>query len=235
MKNNNIKSISFVVPCYNEEDNVSNVVKEIEVAIGSLNLFYEVILIDDCSNDSTSKIINKLKNSNNKVKMISNETNLGLGKSLKIGFENCKKDYVMYLPGDNCHPSTEIKKMITQKDFDVLLSYYSNSNERSYFRRLFTSFYTPFLNLIFRLDLPYYNGIAIYRKQLLDNFKLESSGFTWQIELLVKIIKKESIRLKLIPTILKERDKGQSKAFRIKNCILVIYSIFIIFLSSIKN
>ena len=90
MKNNNIKSISFVVPCYNEEDNFSNVVKEIEVAIGSLNLFYEVILIDDCSNDSTSKIINKLKNSNNKVKMISNETNLGLGKSLK-GFENCKK------------------------------------------------------------------------------------------------------------------------------------------------
>ena len=57
----------------------------------------------------------------------------------------------------------------------------------------------------------------------MKDFVIKSSGFTWQIELLVKILKLQNIRLRLLPTILKERSRGNSKAFRIKNSIFVIY------------
>ena len=120
-------------------------------------------------------------------------------------------------------------------DFDILLSYYSNAGTRNIFRRLFTYSYTPFLNLIFGLNLPYYNGIAIYKKKVLDNFEIKTSSFTWQIELLVKMLKNDQTKLELVSTVLSNRNKGDSKALNIKNCFKVIYSIAVIFLWNINN
>ena len=161
---NIFSSISFIVPCYNEEDNISDVINEIESAVISFsNIVYEIIIIDDASKDKTLKIIKKMQKMNKNIKIIQNKENKGLGGSIKKGFCNIQNDYVMYLPGDNCHSKTEIKKLLeVNSDFDILLSYYSNARTRNLFRRLFTYLYTPFLNLIFGLNLPYYNGIAIY-------------------------------------------------------------------------
>ena len=234
---NNFSSISFVVPCYNEEDNISDVINEIESAINFFsNIVYEIIIIDDASNDNTLKIIKEMQKMNKNIKIIQNKENKGLGGSIKKGLDNVQNDYVMYLPGDNCHSKTEIKKLLkVNSDFDILLSYYSNTKTRNLFRRLFTYLYTPFLNLIFGLNLPYYNGIAIYKKKILDNFEIKTSSFTWQIELLVKMLKNNQTKLELISTILSDRNKGDSKAFNIKNCFKVIYSIAVIFLWNINN
>ena len=234
---NNFSSISFIVPCYNEEDNISDVINEIESAIISFsNIVYEIIIIDDASKDNTLKIIKEMQKMNKNIKIIQNKENKGLGGSIKKGLDNVQNDYVMYLPGDNCHSKTEIKKLLkVNSDFDILLSYYSNTKTRNLFRRLFTYLYTPFLNLIFGLNLPYYNGIAIYKKKILDNFEIKTSSFTWQIELLVKMLKNNQTKLELISTILSDRNKGDSKAFNIKNCFKVIYSIVVIFLWNINN
>ena len=237
IKKNNFTSISFVVPCYNEEDNISDVINEIESAVISFsNIVYEIIIIDDASKDNTLKIIKEMKKMNKKIKKIQNKVNKGLGGSIKKGLDNIQNDYVMYLPGDNCHSKTEIKKLLkVNSDFDILLSYYSNTKTRNLFRRLFTYLYTPFLNLIFGLNLPYYNGIAIYKKKMLDNFEIKTSSFTWQIELLVKMLKNDQTKLELVSTVLSHRNKGDSKAFNIKNCFKVIYSIAVIFLWNINN
>ena len=234
---NNFSSISFIIPCYNEEDNISDVINEIESAINFFsNIVYEIIVIDDASNDNTLKIIKEMQKMNKNIKIIQNKENKGLGGSIKKGLDNVQNDYVMYLPGDNCHSKTEIKKLLkVNSDFDILLSYYSNTKTRNLFRRLFTYLYTPFLNLIFGLNLPYYNGIAIYKKKILDNFEIKTSSFTWQIELLVKMLKNNQTKLELISTILSDRNKGDSKAFNIKNCFKVIYSIAVIFLWNINN
>ena len=234
---NNFSSISFVVPCYNEEDNISDVINEIESAINFFsNIVYEIIIIDDASNDNTLKIIKEMQKMNKNIKIIQNKENQGLGGSIKKGFYNIQNDYVMYLPGDNCHSKTEIKKLLeVNSDFDILLSYYSNTRIRNLFRRLFTYLYTPFLNLIFGLNLPYYNGIAIYKKKVLDSFEIKTSSYTWQIELLVKMLKNNQTKLELVSTVLSNRNKGASKAFNIKNCFKVIYSIAVIFLWNIKN
>ena len=97
------------------------------------------------------------------------------------------------LPGDNCHSHEEIRKLLlTKNKTEVVLSYYENKNDRPFFRKMFTLIYTPFLNFIFRMNLPYYNGIAIYKKTIIDNIDFQTSGFTWQIELLVKLFKKKT-------------------------------------------
>ena len=229
--------ISYIVPCFNESKNIQEVYNQIISANKKTNIHdYEIILINDYSSDNTLEIFYNLKEKNNKIKVLNNKKNLGLGRSIKEGLIQASKEYVMYLPGDNCHSSSEVSKLLSVKEnYDILLSYYSNKKNRSFFRWFFTATYTPFLNFIFNKKLPYYNGIAIYKRKIIDSINITTSGFTWQIELLIKILKNKKIMLILKPTILNERNHGKSKAFRIKNCFIVIYSIFSIWMWNIFN
>ena len=164
--------ISFVVPAYNEEERISETLDEI---IKSTTCFeiedFEIIVINDCSDDNTSHVLNNL--SKNKkflkiLKTINNEKNLGFGGSVKKGFYIAEKKYSMMLPGDNAHKSDEINKMIKfiiTNDVDILSTYYINSSDRKLLRYIFTKSYTPFLNFLFGLKLKYYNGLSIINTQ----------------------------------------------------------------------
>ena len=118
------------------------------------------------------------------------------------------------------------------KGYDIVTTYYSNNAQRSFFRNLFTLFYTPFLNLIYGTSFPYFNGITLYNNKLLKKLDLSNSSFSYQIEIFVFLYHRYNLKIKIIPTILKDRKKG-SKAFRIKNSFMVLISIFRIFLKSI--
>ena len=192
---------------------------------------FEFIIILDTNNSFIVDLVKKYKKNNLNIKLYKNRTNVGLGGAIKKGFELCSKDYVIYIPGDNCHKSSEIKKMIKLiGKYDVILTYYSNPQVRTFFRKFFTKIYTPFLNFIFNLDLPYYNGLCLYKSSLIKNIKVETNSFTWQIELLLKLFKSTNIKYTLVPTKLDDRNLGQSKAFNLKNSLLVVYSIFKLFI-----
>ena len=233
----NIMKISYIVPCLNESKNIKKVYNHITIANKNAKIIdYELILINDYSSDNTLEVLKDLQKDDKRIKIINNLKNLGLGRSIKVGIEKASKEFLMYLPGDNCHSSSEIIKLLRVKEnYDILLSFYTNKSERSLFRRIFTAIYTPFLNFIFNQNLPYYNGIAIYRKKIIDNINLTTSGFTWQIEFLVKILKNKKIKLILQPTLLNERSHGKSKAFRLKNCFIVVFSILNIWIWNLFN
>ena len=224
---NDINSISFVVSCYNEEKNIKNTIDEINIAINNSKLdVYEIIVVDDGSKDKTFQAVEELKKNNQHIKIIKNINNIGLGGAIKKGLQEAVLDRVMFIPGDNCHQGLEISKLInTNKKYDLVLTYYSNIKVRSFLRNFFTKLYTPFLNFIFRLNLPYYNGLCVYRRSILKDINIYTNSFTWQIEVLLKLFKTKKLLYIFIPTLLNDRTIGKSKAFRIKNSIYVVYSI----------
>ena len=68
----------------------------------------------------------------------------------------------------------EVENLFINHKYDLVTTYYSNSNERSFFRNLFTSVYTPFLNFLYGTDLPYFNGLTLYKtKHLKKHFSQE--------------------------------------------------------------
>ena len=227
-----INSISFIVPCYNEEKNIKNTINEIFTAISqSSRKEYEIIIVDDGSTDQTFQIVENLQKNISFIKIISNIKNIGLGGAIKKGLLEATLDKVMFLPGDNCHQSSEIKKLINTDDsYDLVLTYYSNLEVRTFIRNYFTKFYTPFLNFIFGLNLPYYNGLGVYRRSILKDIYIYTNSFTWQIELLLKLFKTKNLNYVCIPTKLNDRTEGKSKAFRIKNSIYVFFSITRLFI-----
>jgi len=222
-----ILSISFVVPCYNESPNIKKTIKEIQYSIKQLKLnSYEIIIVDDGSTDTTFFVVKEIQKNNANIKIQRHNKNIGYGGAVKTGFKISTKNYVMWIPGDNSHKGTEITKMIFKIDhYDFVTTYYTNTAKRNFLRRLFTKIYTPFLNFIFKLNLPYYNGLTVYKRLILNDISIYTNSFTWQIELLLKIFKTKDIKYLIVPTKLDDREIGKSKAFNLKNSIYVIFSI----------
>ena len=227
--------LSVVIPCYNEEKLVKKTISEILKAIKFCKIKkYEIIFIDDGSKDRSLEIVKKSFKKSKKIRIYKNEKNFGIGYNFFKGVSKSKEKYLILIPSDNSHPASEISKILkfTNSEYDIVTTYYSNNDQRSFFRNLFTLIYTPFLNFLYGTNFPYFNGLTLYKLKDLKNLKFKNSSFSYQIEIFVYLFHKYNLKAKVIPTILKDRKK-HSKAFRLKNSILVLISIIRIFFDSV--
>lgn len=101
---------SIVVPLYNEEKNIETLVSEI---ISSIQNYkdYQIILIDDCSDDSTSKVLKKFK-LNSKIKIIKNKKNKGQSYSIYKGVSLSYYDTIITIDGDGQNVPSNIPSLI---------------------------------------------------------------------------------------------------------------------------
>ena len=221
-------SLSFVVPAYNESQRIEGTLKEILKTINDVKIKdTEIIVVDDNSVDQTLSIVANFKKKNSRTKIIyhKNGINLGFGGSVKEGIKLSSKKSVIYIPGDNSHAHTEIKKIVSEiGNFDIVSTYYTNKENRTFFRRSFTGFYTPILNYLFGLDLPYYNGVSLINKRIFKNIKITTNSHSWQVELWVKSKYIKKFSYKFVPTVLRDRINGAT-AFKLKNSLKVFFNI----------
>lgn len=166
-------SISVIIPCYNEEINIINTVKEVLESVIFLNFDYEIIIIDDGSRDSTFTIVknnfSKIKN----IKIFKNKNNLGLSKTLTLGFSKASYNFLTWVPGDNNHPKDGLiatYEMIG-KGYDLIIPSHSNLRDRKYYRYIISKMYTFILNLISKNNISYYNGLVVFNKNLFKKDK----------------------------------------------------------------
>ena len=89
-------SISVVVPVYNEEGNVADLHKEILDVCSANNYAYEIIFVDDGSNDRTVEICKTLK----PLKLIQMRRNFGQTAAMDAGIKASKYDYIVTMDGD---------------------------------------------------------------------------------------------------------------------------------------
>ena len=93
-------SLSIIIPCFNEEKNIISVLKYLLQTVKKYTHNYEIIIIDDFSQDKTSeKVLNFQKKEKN-IYLFRNKLNLGYGGSFKEGLKRCKKKYVITATGD---------------------------------------------------------------------------------------------------------------------------------------
>lgn len=113
--------ISFVVPCYNEEETVIVFYNELEKECSSLDIEYEVIFVDDGSNDNTISKIKELSEKNEKVKYISFSRNFGKEAAMIAGMEKSCGNFVVNVDVDLQDPLNLIKDMykcVTEDGYD---------------------------------------------------------------------------------------------------------------------
>tara|TARA_Y100000389_G_scaffold14969_1_gene13230 strand:+ start:9297 stop:9977 length:681 start_codon:yes stop_codon:yes gene_type:complete len=186
-------SISFIIPCKNEEDNIRDTVNEIIKSTKNIP-DYEIIIIDDCSSDKTNNIIKDLTKNNNKIIQITNDLNLGYGGSFIKGYKVATKNYIILMPGDNCFPASEIEKMIINyKNFDLIMSIPTEMNDkREKHRKFFSKAFTLTVNILFNYNFRYYNGIPVIKKDVLEKINIKSKSPFFMAEIVLKTLKIKS-------------------------------------------
>ena len=90
--------ISVVVTCYNEEVYIETCIRSL--INQSFDGKYEIIIVDDCSNDSTQLILGRYLN-DDKIQVITNDSNLGIGSSANIGIRKAKGRFVVRVDADD--------------------------------------------------------------------------------------------------------------------------------------
>jgi glycosyltransferase involved in cell wall biosynthesis len=114
--------IAAIIPAYNEEKTITDVVADINHIAKKESWNMEVIVVNDCSTDKTSEIASHLK-----CIVLDLPVNLGIGGAVQTGFKYAFEnnfDYAIQVDGDGQHPASEIPKLVNaalQKNPDVVI------------------------------------------------------------------------------------------------------------------
>lgn len=212
-------SISIIIPAYNEEKNLAATLKEVLAACKDRFESYEILIVNDCSNDATGMIADELTKKYKTIKVIHNKRNGGLGYSYKKGVKRATKEYITFFPGDNSFPASSIEKLFNEiGKADIIIPYHTNLSIRPFSRQVISRLFTFFVNTLFGLRLRYYNGTAIQRSDIIKSLPIQTNSFAFQVEVLVKLLRSGVSYVEVgIP--IQEKKQETSKAFSLKNVV----------------
>ena len=102
--------LSVIVPAYNEEENVIPLAEEIIAALSNLPGGFELILVDDASSDSTTRIIREFQHAN--VRAVFHRINCGQSAAVGSGFHAARGEWVATLDGDGQNDPADLPAML---------------------------------------------------------------------------------------------------------------------------
>lgn len=213
------KSLSVIIPALNEEKNILQTIEAVYLSLRQNNILdYEMIIFNDGSSDKTGEIAESVASQDPRIKVIHHQTPQGMGKDYQEGVSAATKEYILTVPGDNELKQESVANIMSALGkSDIVVVYTSNQAIRPFARRVFSKTYTFINNFSFGLNLPYFNGACLIKRELLVNLKINDTRFVFMTEILVKLIKRDRRDYIIVPMEIKPIERGSSKAFKLKN------------------
>ncbi len=105
---NNLPEVSIIIPCFNVADYISNTIQN---CLNQSFANFELILINDSSEDLSKKIIEEYQKADDRIKLINNQIRRGAGYSRNVGLKNSLGKYVIFLDADDYFNLSLIEKL----------------------------------------------------------------------------------------------------------------------------
>lgn len=221
----NIK-LSIIIPCYNEEKTIIKILTKIN-KIKLDGIKKEIIVIDDCSNDSSLVLLQ-----NNKrlySKLITNEKNIGKGASLKKGIDCAKGDIIMIQDADLEYDPKDYKKMLDMlynNDCDVVYGsrfYNKKYDKGNIINRIANKFFTYLFNKMYRNNLTdIMTCYKMFKREIFDEIELIENRFCFDTEISIKLTKKNK-RIFEVPISYYPRSKKEGKKIGLKDGVAITF------------
>ena len=212
--------LSIVIPVRNEEIVIKKIIDQLEYELK--NLPYEIIFINDFSNDNTTKVIEEIIKTKEQISLYDNKKR-GLGGAITEGINKAKGEAVCIMMCDLSDDIDDLKKyynIIKVEEVDAVFgSRFIKGSKINYYPKkklILNRIFNLATKLLFVSDYnDFTNAFKIYRRDsLLKTFPLVSESFNIFLELPLKIISRK-MKYKIIPISWTSRIKGDSK-FNIK-------------------
>jgi len=202
--------VSIIIPCYNEEETIVEVVNKIR----NLKLDHkkEIIVIDDGSTDQSTSLISSIDN----IKLIRHKSNLGKGAAIRTGIANASGDILIIQDADlEYHPTDipQLLKPILEGKTDVVLGsrFQGQIKGMKKSHLLGNKLLSYITSILFRQKITdVMTGYKVFKKNILEDLELKSNDFRVEVEIVSKILEK-GYRIVEVPINYSYRKKGRSK------------------------
>lgn len=167
--------ISIVVPVFNEVESLGELREWIESILSAHSFTYEVIFVDDGSNDGSWKLIEELSGQHKTVKGIRFRRNYGKAAALHTGFQASSGEIVITLDADlqdSPEEIPELARMVREEGYD-LVSGWKKKRYDPFTKRIPSRFYNWFARQVSGIRLHDFNsGIKAYRNQVVKSIEV---------------------------------------------------------------
>jgi dolichol-phosphate mannosyltransferase len=216
MDNTRPPLVSFIIPVYNEEHNITTVLHHLhEVTRLHPDWRSEVLVIEDGSKDNTRNVLLEEIKKYPKVKILLHDKNMGYTHSLKDGIKNSHGLYLMYIGADEEFDCSEIPNFINlflvpnSEKVDVILGVRWQRNAYKLFRFFLSVIYIFLLNFLFKLRINDYNWSQAWRREIIEKIQLNSKSLFVLPEIIIKAHDLKA-HIKEIPSNHRGRQAGKS-------------------------
>ena len=166
--------VSVLMSTFNNQNTIG---KAIESIINQTYQNIELLIMDDCSNDETFKIISNYAAKHKNIKIFQNNINVGLTRSLNILIKKSNGEFIARQDADDISLRERIENQINcivSNKLDFCTSRALNIESGKAFQRL--SYYFP-RKLIFKYKNPFINGTLVIKKSVIENIGVMMNDF----------------------------------------------------------
>ncbi len=176
---NTYKKISITIPAHNEEKTIEKVVQNAIASVSKITPQYEILLVNDGSQDKTGVIMNRLqKKFKDNIRVIHHKKNKGFTGAMQSCYQNAKGDLIFLGPADGQFNYREVKKFVDEiQRNDIVVAYRIVNNES--LRRKLNSFLFHLLSrVLFGIKLREFSSCMLYTKKVRDTITVSAHPFS---------------------------------------------------------
>lgn len=210
-------SVTIVVPCYNEAENVPRLAVELGAVAAGLPEPADLLFVDDGSRDATADLL-EAQSWPVPARVIRHGRNIGLGAAIRTGFANAGADRVVVTDADASYDFTSIPVLLAllTDGVDVVSAspYHPSGGVEGVppYRLVLSRGASTLYRVLVSPRIFTWTGMyRVYRAELIRRVPFDSDGFLSQAEILINAVRMGA-RVVEYPTVLRVRRYGQSKA-----------------------
>lgn len=220
------RSITAFCPCYNDAGTIASMVLLMDKTLAELTDDYEVIVVDDGSQDHSREILRCLLRQYPRLRVVFHEKNRGYGGALRSGFAAATKDLIFYTDGDFQYDVTELKLLLPclTDEIDVVNGYKIHRSDPLH-RKIIGRIYHHTMRVLFGFKLRDVDcDFRLIRRSVFDRVTLTRNTGVICVEM-IKKMQDAGVRFAQVPVHHFFRAYGKSQFFNFPRLVRVAVSI----------
>lgn len=221
----NIK-LSIIIPVYNEVNSLSEIVQRVQ----QTNLAWEIILVDDGSQDGTREILKELDGKEN-IRVILHEKNQGKGAAVRTGLAAARGDVLLIQDADLEYDPRDyplLLRPIEEGIADVVYGSRFLGGPRRvtmFWHMVANKMLTFMTNLLYDTILSdMETGYKVFRREVIEGMPLHAKRFDFEPEFTAKVLKRH-YRIYEVPISFNPRDYSQGKKIKLKDAFEAVWTL----------
>jgi glycosyltransferase involved in cell wall biosynthesis len=212
--------LTVFFPAYNDSGTIASLVIAAVQTARRLTPDFEVIVVNDGSQDRTAGILDELARLYSEVRIVHHDRNRGYGAALRSGFSAARKELVFYTDGDAQYDPTELELLWRRVTPDVdLVNGYKISRSDPLHRIIIGRIYHHIVRLLFGLRVRDVDcDFRLLRRSIFDRVRLEKNSGVICLEMMKKI-QDAGFRIAEVPVHHFHRAYGRSQFFNVRRVV----------------